>query len=212
MIYKVAIMKLFVKIGLAIAGMLVLTAGFSSCNKDDDADTLKLSQQEEQSLLFMREEEKLARDVYLYMFRKYDQMVFDHISGSEQTHMDAIAVLLEKYNITYNTPTEEGIFNDPDLQALYVELIAKGDSSLADALIVGATIEDLDIRDLELAIAEFENADILDTYSRLACGSRNHMRAFIRNLDIQNISYKPQFITREQFDSIIDGDHESCGF
>lgn len=202
-------MRAFIKTGLGIIVMMGMISLFSSCDKDDSSP--RLSAEEENSLLFMLEEEKLARDVYLHMFRKYDQMVFDHISGSEQSHMDAIAGLIEKYDVTDRSATEEGRFNDPALQDLYDQLIQKGDSSLVDALTVGATIEDLDIRDLELASASFSNEDLLDVYSRLACGSRNHIRAFTRQLEMHGESYQAQFISQAYYESIIAGSHESCG-
>lgn len=58
-----------------------------------------ISSAESTSLVFMREEEKLARDVYITMINKWGSKIFSNISTSEQTHMDAILMLLNKYNI-----------------------------------------------------------------------------------------------------------------
>ncbi|MDP2030099.1 MAG: DUF2202 domain-containing protein [Thiobacillus sp.] len=52
-------------------------------------------------LLFMREEEKLARDVYLTLYETWGLAVFSNIASSEQSHMDALLKLLR----TYRCPT-----------------------------------------------------------------------------------------------------------
>jgi hypothetical protein len=75
--------------------------------------------------------------------------IFLNISDSEQQHTDAVLGLIEKYNLpdpAADTPMGE--FDNLVLQGLYDLLTAQGTASLIDALIVGATIEDLDINDL----------------------------------------------------------------
>lgn len=47
---------------------------------------------------------------------------------------------------------------------------------------VGATIEDLDRKDLNDLLQKTDDADISMIYSNLAKGSRNHLRAFNRQL------------------------------
>ncbi len=163
--------------------------------------------QEIEDLLWMREEEKLARDVYLTLAEQWDVAVFTNISQSEQQHMDAVAVLLERYGL--EDPVGEngvGEFTNPELQALYDELVAQGSQSLADALTVGATIEDVDILDLEEAMARTDNADIQQVYSSLECGSENHLRAFVSTLEqMTGESYTPQFIDQATYDAILAG-------
>ena len=162
-------------------------------------------------LKYMREEEKLARDVYVKMFALYDAPVFNNISKSEQTHMDRVLCLLEYYGIEDPASTESGVFTNPDLQALYDALIAQGSVSLTDAYTVGATIEDVDIYDLEEYIAQTDNPAIISVYENLTCGSRNHMRAFISQLNNLGETYTPQFIPQTEYDEIINGGHEQCG-
>ena len=159
----------------------------------------------------MREEEKLARDVYITMYEMYDNKVFNNISKAEQMHMDKVLTLLEKYDI--EDPSLEGIgeFSNEKLQKLYNDLIEQGSISEIDALLVGATIEDVDIFDLDEFTAETTDPDIITVYDALNCGSRNHMRAFNTQLDSLGVTYTPQFITQEQFDAIITGEHERCG-
>lgn len=184
-----------------------------SCSKsDDNTETiLELTNLEKQDLIFLREEEKLARDVYLYAFEKYQEQIFYNISQSEQQHMNSVLYLLNKYNLEDPAIEALGIFSNQDLQQLYTQLAAQVDISLIEALKVGATIEDLDIKD----IAEFEsntqNIDILNVYSSLTCGSRNHLRGFVFELDLNGISYTPQFISVEEYNEIIDSEKERCG-
>ena len=143
-----------------------------------------LDSQEIADLLHMREEEKLARDVYLKMGEQYGVPIFDNIAQSEQRHMDAVKGLLDKYGL--EDPVGDnpvGVFEDTDLQTLYDALIARGETSLAEAYQVGVDIELLDISDLEIAIAATDNADIQRVYSNLLAGSQNHLAAFTAELD-----------------------------
>ncbi|MEZ4935022.1 MAG: DUF2202 domain-containing protein [Saprospiraceae bacterium] len=196
---------------LLLSALFILMAGFISCDDSDDNVVLSLSENEKADLIFMREEEKLARDVYLYFSEKYDLNIFKNISSSEQTHMDAVLGIMEVYGVEDPASTEMGVFTNADLQQLYNNLIAQGDASLVAALTVGATIEDVDILDLDNAIDATSKADIIDVYEMLACGSRNHMRGFSSQLDVQGETYTPQFITQEMYDDILNGGHENCG-
>jgi len=122
----------------------------------------KLSEYEITSLLQMREEEKLARDVYLELYDTWGQQIFLNISESEQTHTDAVKTLLERYKIPDPvTDDTRGVFMNPVMTKLYETLTEQGKKSLLDGLIVGATIEDLDIKDLQDFSAQIDNEDIL---------------------------------------------------
>ncbi len=165
----------------------------------------EVDDQEIADLVYMREEEKLARDVYLTLDEQWNLQVFTNISQSEQQHMDAVGALLDRYGI--EDPVGDnpvGVFTNPDLQALYDQLVAQGSQSLADALKVGATIEDVDIYDLQRAVNETGNADIQQVYRSLLAGSENHMRAFVGTLQQQTgESYTPQYIDQATFDAIM---------
>ncbi len=162
-------------------------------------------------LLYMREEEKLARDVYITMYGLYQIPVFNHISNSEQWHMDRVLCLLNHYGIA--DPALEGVgeFSNSDLQDLYNSLVEQGSLSLIDALTVGATIEDVDIFDLQEHIDQTSNEAIVTIFGHLKCGSGNHMRAFTRRLNNYEIEYTPQFISQEEYDEIISGSNGPCG-
>lgn len=164
-----------------------------------------LSEAETDALLFMREEEKLAHDVYVTLYAQWGARVFTNIAASEQTHTDAVATLLDRYGLS--DPTEGnavGEFTDPALQSLYDQLIEQGDVSLANAFKVGAAIEEIDILDLEQRIAETDHADIQLVYARLLAGSANHLRAFTSTLERQTgESYTPQYMEQAEYDAII---------
>lgn len=173
-----------------------------------------LNEAEEEALLFMREEEKLARDVYRYLYQKYNYPVFYNIGLAEERHMQAVLCLINRYGLTdpvgENAP---GVFVNQRLTDLYTALIQAGGNGLAEALTVGATIEDLDIADLIAMMegGEIDNADIRTVFNELTKGSRNHLRAFVKMLTRTGYSYEPQYITAEYFEQIINSERETGG-
>ena len=153
-------------------------------------------------LAWMREEEKLARDVYQALSKMWDLPIFANIADSEQTHTDAIGDLLDRYGIQDPMADDvPGVFEDPTIQALHDDLVDQGSQSLVDALIVGATIEDMDIVDLQLRRTGIATID--DVYASLEKGSRNHLRAFIRTLERQGGEYTPSYLTIAEYEAII---------
>lgn len=170
---------------------------------------IALSDAEVATLQHMREEEKLARDVYLALYDQYAMTIFFNIADSEQRHMDAIKRMMDKYGVKDPALADEGVFSAPELQQLYTDLVAQGSQSPEDALTVGATIEDLDIYDLDLAIAETDNLDLAQVYTNLRKGSENHLRAFVGTLENYGLSYTPQYISQDEFDQILAASNES---
>lgn len=143
--------------------------------------TAALSADEIAGLVFMVEEEKLAHDVYVQMYELWGVRTFSNISSSENKHMDAVRTLLSRYGIDDPTVGNVvGVFENADLQALYNELIDMGSQSVSAALQVGVLIEETDIADLKVHIAELEHDDIARVYASLLRGSQNHLRAFSR--------------------------------
>ncbi|MCA9242485.1 MAG: DUF2202 domain-containing protein [Phycisphaerales bacterium] len=171
-----------------------------------------LSPAERQDLLYMREEEKLARDVYLAMLERWEVRIFENISQSEQRHMDALGGLIERYGLTDPvTDITPGVFTNPDLAALYDELVARGSASLAEALQVGAFIEDLDIVDLREAMLRSRHTDITQAYDDLESGSCNHLRAFVRQITNLGGTYTPEFLTLAEYEAILNGTEAGSG-
>ena len=162
------------------------------------------------SLYYLREEEKLARDVYTFLFNKWGATVFSNIRGSEQTHTDAILMLLSKYNLTDPASGKAmGEFSNTNLQNLYNLLTIQGSTGLTEAYTIGATIEDLDLYDLKNAVAGTDNQDIRLVFDNLMKGSRNHLRSFCRNILNTGGTYTPQYISQAEFDTIINSPMET---
>jgi hypothetical protein len=162
-----------------------------------------LNAEEAAALLFMREEEKLARDVYNQLFTLWGIPTFQSIASSEQTHMDQIKLLMDRYALA-DPALDLGQFTDANLQALYDQLMAQGSLSIADAIKVGATIEEVDIVDLQTRFTQTDNADIQLVYNNLMKGSFNHLQAFANVLTQQTgETYQPQYLSADQYQVII---------
>jgi hypothetical protein len=183
----------------------------SSCSNEKNENLIQLTENETNDLKFVREEEKLARDVYMYAYNKYQTTIFNDISQSEQKHMDAVLKMLNKYGVPDSASAQVGVFNNQDLQLLYNNLTAHVDISLIDALKVGATIEDLDINDIDDFIVNTTKQDLLKIYGNLTCGSKNHIRSFSSQLSANNSSYIPQFISIVEYDIILNETSGGCG-
>lgn len=138
-----------------------------------------LSAEEEQELLYMREEEKLARDVYLALYEKWGVEEFENVAASESRHMESVKRLLDRYGLADPVGADApGVFADPELQQLYDELLAQGSLSVIDAYNVGVTIEEVDIADLEELIALSTHRDITRVAENLLRGSQRHLEEF----------------------------------
>ena len=208
-------MKLFrqIRADLFIFGLPFLLAVFS-CNNDDssvaDLNNTNLTNEDSAALLFMLEEEKLARDTYTYLENLWEINQFSNIKKSEQSHMDAVSGLLDQYNISY-TLLSYGEFNNPDIQTLYDQFIDYGSENRANALEVGANIEDLDIVDLANFIDATTNSAMIKVFESLQCGSRNHLRSFVTAIEVSGNTYEPQYLTQEDYTLIINDSQEQCG-
>ena len=157
--------------------------GKGNCVQAIDTVKYDLSSAEKDGLIYMRLEEKLARDVYLTLGKTYKQKMFVNIPESEQRHMDAVKALLYKYEIADPvTDNEIGSFNNADFKKLFYDLVAKGQTSFKDAMLVGKEIEEMDIKDLVERIEHTDNPDIKSVYENLKRGSENHLRAFTKHL------------------------------
>ncbi len=165
-----------------------------------------LSPAEADGLVFMREEEKLARDVYLTLAEQWQVRIFSNIAASEQTHMDSIYTLLVRYGIPDPVAgMGVGEFATEHFQTLYTDLVASGSESLAGGLQAGATIEEIDIVDLVEKLADATHPDIRRVYQNLEQASENHLRAFVGQLAALGIVYEPQYLDPEWYAQIIGG-------
>ena len=159
-------------------------------------------------LKFMREEEKLAHDLYVAFSEIYTVPVFKNIPRAELNHMNAVLTILTTYSIEDHASTENGVFNNADLQTLYNTLLAKGKVSLVEALKVGALVEETDILDLAKVYELNPGDDLTALTEALMLGSRNHLRAFTRVLKVNGVVYAPVALTLEDYTAIVTSDWE----
>ncbi len=163
-----------------------------------------LSPAEKQGLFHMRQEEKLARDVYFTLFQRWQLRVFYNIYQSEQRHMDMVKLLLDKYGL--KDPVEKlgmGYFKDKKLAQLYTQLVRQGMMSFGGAVKVGAQVEEMDIYDLQQEMKKTDNQDIKLLYANLMKASRNHLRIFMRWLQKMGETYTPHYLNPKEFQKII---------
>jgi hypothetical protein len=199
-------MKRLTVLGL-IAGLLILTAAGNSIVQAASLDAFEV-----ESLLFVREEEKLARDTYLTLYGIWGTDIFQTIANSEQDHMDAVKALLDKYGLEDPALPEIGLFQNDFLQEKYYELVAWGAQSEADALLVGCLIEEIDLIDLIDRMAQINKRDILTVFQNLVDGSENHLRAFVARYEsLTGNTYTPVYLDRNTYQQIINGDSDSGG-
>jgi hypothetical protein len=205
---------------------LALTASLSACgdpggsgngNRTDaapyDAPTVAADAStrfaDEAALLrWLREEEKLAHDVYVAL--QGQSGAFANIAASEQTHTEAVRSLLVRYSIPDPAAGRaQGSFADPALQALHDALVAQGRASVVAALQVGAEVEELDIADIREMRTVARSADVLATLDNLERGSRNHLRSFWRQLQMMGASYTPRHLPAAEFTAIAESAMET---
>jgi hypothetical protein len=186
------------------------TTGTTSATVDDsDVDEYPLTDDEVAGLLWMREEEQLAHDVYVVLGDMWELRIFENIAASETSHIEAVSALLDRYGI--DDPAEgnqPGTYTDPAIQTLYVQLVADGSRSLDSALAVGALIEELDISDLQTRTAATQTDEIITVYANLERGSRNHLRAFVSELESRGVVYEPTQLDPAAFDAIVSSEFE----
>lgn len=165
-----------------------------------------ISEKEKAGILRMREEEKMARDIYRTLNEKWNQRVFSNILKSETYHMERMKTLIDKFQMqdpVAKTNDKAGIFENKTLQKMYDELTASGSANIEAAFRAGAKVEEADIKDLREAIALTSNNDIKSTYEYLVQASENHLRAFVRNLNRVGIVYEPIVLSKDEYSKII---------
>lgn len=194
---------------------LTATLGLTSCKKEQTSVTpnngtpatqpQSATDYEKQSLTFVREEEKMARDVYTALLAKWPAMNYlSNISASEQKHMDKVKGLLDTYGLPDPVGNNAaGVFTNADIQKLYNDFVAKGTISEMDAIVVGLTIEDMDIYDLQQALLQVQKEDIKTVYGNLMKASKNHMREFYAQYTAKGGTYTPQYISQQEYNDIV---------
>lgn len=146
-------------------------------------DTTPLSATEREDILFMREEEQLAYDLYTRWAGMYTVPVFSNIAASETQHISEVQLLMDRYGLPSDQIGSAGTgYHNATIQSLYTSLAARGDASLTGAFGAGLAVEERDIADLDHAIAGTTRSDIIQVWTNLRQGSVNHRSAFLRQL------------------------------
>ena len=128
------------------------------------------------------------------LYETWNLPIFASISRSEEQHIEALEGFAERYDLAVPASDAAGVFENEEMQVLHDRLVEQGSASLAAALHVGATIEDLDISDLLHQIDESDNDDLRILYQNLMKGSRNHLRSFVSQLERLDETYTAQYI------------------
>lgn len=154
---------------------------------NNPADTIKdiavsdLTDQEKQDLYYQYSEEMVARDAYNYFYELYQVQTFKNIAESEQEHMDAVKVLLDRYNL--EAPT-----NYWELQDEFDALKSEWETWLKEAIEVWLKIEMLDINDIVDTIKSTDNDDIKVVLLNIGWASYNHLRGFSKALENNSLT------------------------
>jgi hypothetical protein len=225
-------MKTMMK-SLVLAGIVAMFFAFTACEKEqinaDDIQYLSIlsvdqegvtsvvesnlksvlmetsdpTEEELALLIEMKEEEKLAHDVYIALYEKWGSQIFSNIASAEERHLNAIICLLEYFGSDQTSVGDPGVFTIEEFQTLYNDLVAAGSLSLVDALKTGLLIEEMDIVDLREALNVVSNDNIILVFENLLKASRNHLRAFNRKLVNMGETYIPVYLTQEDYDDIV---------
>ena len=191
---------------LAVVSTFGLTGCSSGTDNGDTAPTVTpgLTDQEKESVTYIYELEKLARDVYKYLYEKWGNPVLNVISGSEQSHMDIMKEIMDKYILADPVAGKgNGEFSKDDLRQMYLGLIEQGSVSEVSALSTAAELEELDILDIAEASAVTDKFELVSAFNKLTEGSQNHLGIFVARLKDKDVEYLPLHLSQAVFGQII---------
>lgn len=155
--------------------------GAGDCLLDEDGTAQgTLTQAHEADLLAQVEHEKVARDVYRAFFDETGDYRFERIAASEQHHLDALRMLVDRYDLA--DPTKglaEGEFRTDAFQDEYDAYLEQG-TDLDGALAAARQIETDDIADLKAAAEGLDAPDLEQVYEQQVVASEHHLAAFSR--------------------------------
>ena len=191
---------------LTITSIFLAVTFFSTNGNATD-----LTKTEKEGIQLMREEEKLAQDVYQFLYEKWELPIFSNISNSETRHFNAVGYLLDTFEISDPAQLELGKFQNQDITFLYDSLTQKGSESLVEALKVGAFIEEFDSADLQKLLALNNDSIIGGVYQNLLRGSNNHLRAFTGQLESRGENYTPVILNGIAYLEVVQGSHQMGG-
>ncbi len=210
---------------VVIGGVVLLVLGVAAFNYDtlnsnlfggrinflgsktliDPKVTETVSAEEIAGLQMMREEEKVAHDLYVTFEENWKQGTFTSIAISEQYHTDAVKSVLLKYKLSDPAQNQVGKFTSKKMQDLFNDRSEKAKGSYLDSLFVAAEFEELDVVDLRELAAESKNKDVITLYKNLEAGSRNHMRYYAKLIAQEGATYTAKHLEESDYQKIIKG-------
>lgn len=192
-------------LGLLLAPLLVIPAPAYAQDAPAAVQVAPLSAAERAHLVRAREEQKMARDLYMAFAEAYpDARVFRSLEREEGYHMGRVYELLTTYEIPDPVGAHgPGYFEDQELQRLYTAALAEGRTSYAAALRATARVEELDLVDLARALDASTTPALDRVFEQLARGSRRHLRTAVQALAAAGETYAPQHLSREAFDAVL---------
>jgi len=161
------------------------------------------SPREIQGILFIWQEEKAARDLYISLYDETNLSIFMDLVRSEQNHMDQAKSMIDKFGLQTPVPDMPGELENQTLKEIYNRLQAQGKLSHQEALKSAATFEEISIMDLEKEIAATNMEEIGVVYQGLLAGSRKHLRSYVTDLQELGIQYSPQYLSPSEFEEIM---------
>jgi hypothetical protein len=173
-----------------------------------------LTQEVKNTLSYMGNEERLAYDVYNYLYNYHLNngeeitQLTNIATKAEYTHIETVQLLVKKYITSPDEFTnvdmpelgykdtdisnmQAGTYDIQTIQNLYDFLTAKGEESKQAALEVGCMVEVTDINDLlvDIQAAKDSNAsDVVTAFEFLRDGSYSHYWAFDKGLKNMNVT------------------------
>lgn len=158
-----------------------------------------LSEDEQTALKTIFQHEKLAHDASQVFYNKWQQPIFERIAANEQAQLEAMRILLERYQKNEAQP------NDERWQNFYQKTIEKGLESEISALRAAALIEEVTIQNLHhTQKIGADRKDIAHVRASLVRASRNHLRVLARMLEARQAAYSPQILETNQWELIVD--------
>ncbi len=162
-----------------------------------------LTPEEIAAVLYMREVEKLARDLYLTLYNATGEKIFLNLAESEQRHMDAVLAIIQKYGLP-DPAGSVGEFKNLKIAELYNTLLARASGGLLDALLAAAYVEEHDIVDLREMLTYVQNPDVRKVFQNLLDASANHLKSLVREIETRFcVKYRPQLLTEEELSQIL---------
>jgi hypothetical protein len=162
----------------AVAGAALLGLGYpAAVQAATSATTTGLTNAQ---LTEMREEERVARDLYTQLGRSSGEAIFTRIAAAEQRHLDAVERLMSSQGMDPDAAgTTVGRYAVPDLQSAYNRWLAAGRASDQAAYKVGVELEKQDIAELK-ALRVASGTTGARVVQALRTGSEHHLAAFTK--------------------------------